>query len=139
MMRVAVIGAGWAGLAAAVRATQAGHAVSVFEAAGLPGGRARSDDTGDGATDNGQHILLGGYARTLALMRDVGVDVERALLRLPLSMTYPDGSGFALSPGGPRPPRLVRNDACSPCTHLRLECAARTCQPRLIGARQARR
>lgn len=101
-MRLAVVGAGWAGLAAAVRATQDGHAVTVFEAAGMPGGRARSDDAGDGATDNGQHILLGGYARTLDLMRTVGVDVERALLRVPLRVTYADGAGFALSPTGPR-------------------------------------
>ena len=101
-LRVAVVGAGWAGLAAAVRATQAGHAVTVFELAGMPGGRARSDDDSDAATDNGQHILLGGYARTLALMRDVGVDVERALLRMPLSVTYADGGGFALPASGPR-------------------------------------
>ena len=102
LVRVAVIGSGWAGLAAAVRATQAGHDVTVFETAGMPGGRARSDDDSDAATDNGQHVLLGGYARTLALMRDVGVDVERALLRVPLRVTYADGSGFALSPSGPR-------------------------------------
>jgi squalene-associated FAD-dependent desaturase len=101
-LKVAVVGAGWAGLAAAVRATQAGHAVTLFETAAMPGGRARSDDDSDAATDNGQHILLGGYARTLALMREVGVDVERALLRLPLSVTYADGSGFALSPHGYR-------------------------------------
>ena len=101
-LRLAVIGAGWAGLAAAVRATQAGHAVTLFETAAMPGGRARSDDDGDVSTDNGQHILLGGYARTLALMRDVGVDVERALLRLPLRVTYADGAGFALAPTGPR-------------------------------------
>ena len=101
-MKVAIVGAGWAGLAAAVRATQAGHAVSVFETAAQPGGRARSDDAGDAATDNGQHILLGGYARTLALMRDVGVDVERALLRLPLTLAWADGGGFALSPNGNR-------------------------------------
>ena len=101
-MRIAVVGAGWAGLAAAVRATQAGHAVTVFETAAMPGGRARSDDDGDASTDNGQHILLGGYARTLALMRDVGVDVERALLRVPLRLTYADGAGFALPPSGPR-------------------------------------
>ena len=101
--KVAVVGAGWAGLAAAVRATQAGHDITVFETAGIAGGRARSDhDDGDAATDNGQHILLGGYARTLALMRDVGVDVERALLRVPLRVTYADGAGFALSPSGPR-------------------------------------
>jgi squalene-associated FAD-dependent desaturase len=101
-VKVAVIGAGWAGLAAAVRATQAGHAVTVFEAAAMPGGRARSDDDGATAIDNGQHILLGGYARTLALMREVGVDVDQALLRVPLAMTWPDGSGFALSPHGAR-------------------------------------
>ena len=100
--RIAVIGAGWAGLAAAVRARQAGHDVTVFETAAMPGGRARSDDGGDTATDNGQHILLGGYARTLALMRDVGVDIDQALLRLPLSVTYADGGGFALSPRGNR-------------------------------------
>ena len=101
-LKLAVIGAGWAGLAAAVRATQAGHDVTLFETAGMPGGRARSDDDSDAATDNGQHILLGGYARTLALMRDIGVDVERALLRVPLSVTYADGAGFAMSPSGPR-------------------------------------
>jgi squalene-associated FAD-dependent desaturase len=101
-LKVAVVGAGWAGLAAAVRATQAGHAVTIFETASMPGGRARSDDDGDAATDNGQHILLGGYTRTLALMRDVGVDVGRALVRVPLRVTYADGSGFALSPRGPR-------------------------------------
>ncbi|WP_313759804.1 FAD-dependent oxidoreductase, partial [Diaphorobacter nitroreducens] len=31
-MKVAIVGAGWAGMAAAVHAAQAGHAVSVFEA-----------------------------------------------------------------------------------------------------------
>jgi squalene-associated FAD-dependent desaturase len=107
-MRLAVVGAGWAGLAAAVRATQGGHEVTVFEAAGMPGGRARSDDASDGATDNGQHILLGGYGRTLDLMRTVGVDVERALLRVPLRVTTADGAGFALSPTGPRPLAAAR-------------------------------
>ncbi len=98
-MKVAVVGAGWAGLAAAVRATQAGHAVSVFEAAAMPGGRARSDDERIDALDNGQHILLGGYARALALMRDVGVDVDAAFARMPLAITWPDGGGLVLPAG----------------------------------------
>jgi len=40
--RVAIVGAGWAGLAAAVAAVDAGHAVTVLEMAPQPGGRARS-------------------------------------------------------------------------------------------------
>ena len=39
--RVAIVGAGWAGLAAAVRAVQDSHHVTVFEAARHLGGRAR--------------------------------------------------------------------------------------------------
>ena len=38
---LAVIGAGWAGLAAAVEGVRAGHAVTLYEMAGEPGGRAR--------------------------------------------------------------------------------------------------
>ena len=101
-MRIAVVGAGWAGLAAAVRACERGHEVALFEAAAMPGGRARSDDGGAHALDNGQHILLGGYARTLALMRAVGVEPDAVLQRRPLALRHPDGRGFALPAGGPR-------------------------------------
>lgn len=101
-LRVAIIGAGWAGMAAAVRAVQAGHAVAVFEAARQPGGRARGMPLAlpDGRTlrvDNGQHILIGAYSQCLALMRTVGIDPAQALLRLPLTLRYPDGSGLRLA------------------------------------------
>jgi squalene-associated FAD-dependent desaturase len=43
--------------------------------------------------DNGQHILLGAYTESLRLMRAVGVDPQKTLLRLPLQMRYPAGSG----------------------------------------------
>ncbi len=96
-MRLAVIGAGWAGLACAVEATRLGHAVTLFEAAPMPGGRARRVDNMYGlALDNGQHILIGAYTATLKLMRDVGVDVDSALLRLPLSLRFADGGGLKL-------------------------------------------
>ncbi|WP_418116666.1 hydroxysqualene dehydroxylase HpnE [Variovorax sp. 350MFTsu5.1] len=95
--KTAVIGAGWAGLACAVEATRLGHAVTLFEAAHTPGGRARRVDNMHGlALDNGQHILIGAYTATLQLMRDVGVDVEGALLRLPLSLRFADGGGLKL-------------------------------------------
>ena len=99
-VNVAVIGAGWAGCAAAVEATRLGHHVTVFEASRIPGGRARRLDVAHGgqtlALDNGQHILIGAYSETLKLMTDVGVDVSTALHRMPLTMQFPDGSGLIL-------------------------------------------
>ena len=97
-MKIAVIGAGWAGLACAVDATRAGHLVTLFDAARMPGGRARRIDAGhNGAPlDNGQHILIGAYRDTLALMRTVGVDPDDALHRTPLSLRFADGGGLAL-------------------------------------------
>ncbi|MGH6627646.1 MAG: hydroxysqualene dehydroxylase HpnE [Burkholderiaceae bacterium] len=100
-MKVAIIGAGWAGLAAAVEATRAGHVATVFEASRALGGRARGLTgrlpDGSGVTlDNGQHILIGAYTETLRLMRLVGVDPDHALLRLPLTLLFPDGQGLKL-------------------------------------------
>ncbi|WP_296507611.1 hydroxysqualene dehydroxylase HpnE [Rhodoferax sp.] len=106
-MRVAIVGAGWAGMAAAVRATQAGHRAIVFEAARAVGGRARALNSTlpDGrpvVLDNGQHILIGAYTRTLELMRTVGADPASHLLRLPLDLRFPDGEGLYL-PAWPSP------------------------------------
>jgi squalene-associated FAD-dependent desaturase len=100
---LAVVGAGWAGLAAAVRATEAGHRVSLFEMAPQPGGRAREVKHDDVPLDNGQHILIGAYRDTLALMRTVGADPEALLARRPLALTDPCGRGLALPPGAPVP------------------------------------
>ncbi|HWH73724.1 MAG TPA: hydroxysqualene dehydroxylase HpnE [Methylibium sp.] len=102
---VAVVGAGWAGLAAAVEACSRGHAVTLYETAAIAGGRARRlPDAGLGfALDNGQHILIGAYAATLALMRRVGADPEALLLRRPLALVDAAGRGLALPPGAPVP------------------------------------
>ena len=99
-LRVAVVGAGWAGLAAAVRATEAGHRVSLFEMSPQWGGRARGVEVQGMALDNGQHILIGAYLRTLALMRSVGVEPAEVLHRQPLELRHPDGRGLRL-PTGP--------------------------------------
>ncbi len=109
-LRVAVIGGGWAGLAAAVELCRNGASPTVFEAARQLGGRARSVLADGQALDNGQHILIGAYRETLRLMRTVGADPERCLKRLPLDLHYP-AAGFRLRlPRGrwlPAPLRLA--------------------------------
>jgi len=86
--RVAVIGGGWAGCAAAVTLASAGVAVTLFEQAKTLGGRARRIVQDGIALDNGQHVLLGAYAQTLALVGAVHVPADAAGLfhRLPLTL-----------------------------------------------------
>lgn len=115
---VAVIGAGWAGLAAAVAATRDGHRVTIYEGSRSLGGRARSLATvlPDGSTallDNGQHIMIGAYTATLRLMLDIGIDPAAVLLRLPLTLRFPDGDGIAL-PDLPAPLDAVLGIARAP-------------------------
>jgi len=88
--RVAVVGAGYAGMAAAVALVQRGARVSVLESGPVPGGRARRVQTQGRTLDNGQHILIGAYATLFSLMRTVGVPRD-AVLRLPLELRYADG------------------------------------------------
>lgn len=103
---VAVIGAGWAGLAAAVTLAQGGARVSVFESARQLGGRARTVEINGLRADNGQHILLGAYRDTLALIATVNRRWADQLLRQALALTvYP---GFALrTPHLPAPLHLA--------------------------------
>ena len=97
-LSVAVVGAGWAGLAAAVTAAAGGARVTVFEAAREAGGRARALDVpgpvGPLRLDNGQHILIGAYTEALTLMAQVGLDPRRELLALPLGLPHVDGTGL---------------------------------------------
>lgn len=88
--RVAVVGAGYAGMAAAVALAAGGMPVTVFESGPVPGGRARRVLTEAKTLDNGQHILIGAYTSLLQLMRQVGVPRD-AMLRLPLDLRYADG------------------------------------------------
>jgi squalene-associated FAD-dependent desaturase len=74
MHDVIVIGAGFAGLSAAVRLADQGARVLVLEARALLGGRAtshRDARTGE-LVDNGQHVLFGCYRETFAFLRTIG-------------------------------------------------------------------
>lgn len=99
-LKVAVVGGGWAGLAAAVELTAAGAQVVLFESAKQLGGRARSVQVQGETLDNGQHLLLGAYRETLRLMTTVGAEPDQRLKRTTLDL-YNPGAGFRL-----RLPRL---------------------------------
>lgn len=103
--QVAVVGAGYAGLAAAVELARAGVAVTLFEANRVAGGRARRVEYRGTLLDNGQHLLLGAYRETLGLMREVGVP-ESALRRFPLTLVFP-GHLYLRAPRWPAPLHLA--------------------------------
>ena len=87
--RAAVIGAGWAGCTAALELARQGFAVTVFEAARVPGGRARRVVVDGMALDNGQHLLVGAYHECLRLIdscRGAAPDAAAAYARLPLTL-----------------------------------------------------
>lgn len=74
MGRTHIIGAGLAGLSAAVRLAERGHDVHIYEASGQAGGRCRSfyDKTLDHQIDNGNHLLLSGNREALSYLDLIG-------------------------------------------------------------------
>jgi hydroxysqualene dehydroxylase len=73
-LRVVVVGGGFAGLAAATRLADEGHAVTLLEKRAISGGRAYSiadETTGDGI-DNGQHLFMGCYRATRNFLTRIG-------------------------------------------------------------------
>ena len=73
-------------MAAAVALAGRGIPVTVFESARQLGGRARCVTHQNTQLDNGQHLLLGCYRDTLALIEQVGGNIEADFLRLPLQL-----------------------------------------------------
>ena len=74
-----IVGAGWAGLACAVKLASKGYSVTIIEATPHVGGRARSVNHGGMTLDNGQHILLGAYRKTQEVLDLLNVDKEKTL------------------------------------------------------------
>jgi zeta-carotene desaturase len=93
---VVIVGGGLSGLAAAVRLSASGIPVLLLEQRPVLGGRASSftDSTTGDVVDNGQHLLIAGYERTLAFVETIG---SRHLLRVqmhPLLTFFHPQRGF---------------------------------------------
>jgi squalene-associated FAD-dependent desaturase len=90
---VAIIGAGYAGLACAVELARHCVPVTVFERSLTLGGRARvaggaGAKTAQGKIDNGQHLVIGAYTELARLLRLTGCS-PRQFERLPLTLHIP--------------------------------------------------
>lgn len=90
-LTVAVIGGGWAGLAAAATLAEQQVPVTLFESAPQLGGRARRVSLHGLDLDNGQHILIGAYRETLRLLHQVGINVDDACFAPPLTLQVAPG------------------------------------------------
>jgi hydroxysqualene dehydroxylase len=86
--KVHIIGAGLAGLAAALRLADGSRHIVLYEAAPQAGGRCRSyfDSTLQMMIDNGNHLLLSGNRAALAFLRELGSEDQ---LVGPASAEYP--------------------------------------------------
>ncbi len=72
--RAHVVGAGIAGLSAALRLAQQGHTVALYDAAAQAGGRCRSYDDArlERRVDNGNHLLLAANTAALDFVAEIG-------------------------------------------------------------------
>ncbi|APH58115.1 FAD dependent oxidoreductase [Granulibacter bethesdensis] len=73
MARVAVVGAGAMGLAAAYHAVKAGHDVTVYEADAVPGGMAAHFDFGGLSLERYYHFVCKSDQPTFDLMQELGI------------------------------------------------------------------
>jgi zeta-carotene desaturase len=95
-MKVAVVGGGFAGLAAAIELQERRHEVTLLERRGVLGGRATSykDALTGGEVDNGTHLMVGAYHATFDLMRRARAE-DLLLFQPRLHIDYIDETGYS--------------------------------------------
>lgn len=93
-----IIGAGWAGLSCGYYLSQAGHQVTILEAAPQTGGRARTVYWGDLAIDNGQHLAINAYHALQELLTALAVPLQTCFHITPMQIIVPRVGTLKLGP-----------------------------------------
>ena len=130
-MKVAVVGGGLAGLAAALELVDAGQDVTVYEARPTLGGAVQTLPEREGdpepPPDNGQHIALGCFTEYLGFLERVGEGDSYLRTRLGLPVLDEDGRTATIAQSLPALLRYshlpVRDRLRLPVTILRLRSA----------------
>ena len=135
-VKVAVVGGGLAGLAAALDLVDAGHAVTVYEARPTLGGAVQTLPEREGdpepPPDNGQHIALGCFTEYVRFLERIGEGGSFLRTRLALPVLDEDGAVASIEPS--LPALLSRTGTCrcaigSGSRSPQLRCALRRRDP----------
>ena len=119
-----IIGAGLAGLSAAVYLAASGARIFIYESAKVAGGRCRSyfDQQLGLVIDNGNHLLLSGNAHALTYVRTIGAEdqlTQAPQARFPF-VDLRNGRRWTIAPSrGPLPLWLLARNRRAPDAHLR--------------------
>ena len=128
-MKVAVVGGGLAGLAAALELVDAGEDVVVYEARPTLGGAVQTLPERDGdpqpPPDNGQHIGLGCFTEYLRFLERVGEGGSYLRKRLGLPVIDEDGRTATIEPSLPA---LLRYGHLSAGDRLRIPLVTARCR-----------
>jgi phytoene desaturase len=114
-MRIAVVGAGVGGLAAAIRLTHAGHRVTVLEQADAPGGKCARVERGGFRWDAGPSLLTMPWVfRDLFAATGAPLEEELELLRVEPVTRYAFADGSQVDVSADLPVALEALEAWSP-------------------------
>ena len=115
-MRIGIIGAGAAGLAAAYEFGLAGHRAVVYETAPFIGGQASTFDVGGAPLERGYHHLFTSDRAIVDLIEEIGLGDRMRWFESKVGILHADGRTYPLV----TPLDLLRFSPLSPADRLRL-------------------